>query len=72
MSDSSYLPEPTAGQEDPFVAEVHAVRAAIWDEVGHDLDRLYERVRAVEAAQRAAGRKFVPVPDHTRRPDVAA
>jgi len=68
---SDLLPEPPVVREDPFVAEVRAVRAAIWDEVGRDLDQLYERVRAVEAAQRAAGREFVPVPDPARRSDAA-
>jgi hypothetical protein len=69
MSDP--LLAPHVVREDPFVAEVRAVRAAIWDEVGRDLDRLYERVRAVEAAERAAGREFVPAPGAPPRSDAA-
>lgn len=52
-------PEPPFG-EDPIVAEVRAIRDQIAASVGYDLDSLYERLRRVEDAERAAGREVLP------------
>lgn len=72
MSDHMLDVDAGARWDDPFVAEVRATREAIWAEVGQDLDRLFARVEAVEAAERALGREFVPVPEPAPRSDAAA
>ena len=51
---------------DPFVAEVRATRAAIAREAGYDLHRIVEDLRRIEAEERARGRVVIatgtPVP----------
>lgn len=42
--------------DDPIVAEVRATREALSAAAGHDLARLHAQLKAVEAAERAAGR----------------
>ncbi len=51
--------------EDPIVAEVRATRAALSAALGHDLERIYARLKAVEAAERAGGRVIVAPPART-------
>lgn len=55
--------------EDPIVAEVRATRAALSAALGHDLERIYAQLKAVEAAERAAGRVILAPP---ARPAAAA
>ena len=66
--DPNRLPDWPLGEpeEDPFVAEVRVIREAMLAEVGGDVERLYERFQARDAAERAAGRIFLPPPE--RRP----
>jgi hypothetical protein len=66
MSDHPHAPpgrpldEP---EDDPIVAEVRAIREATLAEAGYDIERLYERFKEREEAERAAGRVFLPPPD---------
>ncbi len=72
---SELAPEPTrpgSDWDDPIVAEVRAVREALAAEDGYDLDRMYVRLKALEEAERAAGRVILPPPARARRPDAAA
>jgi hypothetical protein len=38
--------------KDPIVAEVHRVRHELWDECGGDLQKLIEKLKAIEAKER--------------------
>ena len=49
--------------EDPVVAEIHAIRAAMLAECGGDHRKLMEQVRERE---RASNRKVIPVPPAAR------
>lgn len=51
--------------EDPVVAEIHAIRAQMLAECGGDHHKLMEQVDEHERAERAAGRKVIPVPPAT-------
>jgi hypothetical protein len=42
--------------DDEIVAEVRAVRERLAESLGYDLRRLYERLKAIEADERAKGR----------------
>lgn len=55
---------PTA-PEDPIVAEVRATRAALSAAAGDDLSQIYAQLKAVEAAERAAGRVVLAPPPAT-------
>lgn len=66
--DIAYLPP---GPEDAFIAELRAARGAQAVEDGYDLDRMYARLKAIEDAERAAGRVILPPPDRARRSDAA-
>lgn len=59
MRDDAELPVPP---EDPIVAEVRATRAALSAAAGNDLERIYARLKAVEAAERRAGRIVLAPP----------
>jgi hypothetical protein len=37
---------------DPIVEEVHQVRRELWEESGGDLNKLIEKLRAIEAEER--------------------
>ena len=55
--------------DDPIVAELRATRAALSAAAGDDLGRIVAELRAVEDAERAAGRVILsPAP----RPSAAA
>lgn len=62
------LPSPADAplDNDPFVAEVRATRAAIAREAGYDLHRIVEDLCLIEAEERARGRVIIatatPVP----------
>lgn len=59
-------------EDDPFVAEVRAIRDAMLAEVGGDVERLYDRFKAREDAERAAGREIIaPPPRPTSRTGAA-
>ena len=45
--------------DDPFVAEVRATRAAIAREAGYDLGRIVEDLRRIEAEELARGRVII-------------
>ena len=51
--------------EDPIVAEVRAIRAALSAAAGDDLARIVAELRAVEDAERAAGRVILPPPQRS-------
>lgn len=55
--------------DDPIVAEVRATRAALSAAAGDDLTRIVAELRAVEEAERAAGRLILPP---VQRPAAAA
>jgi hypothetical protein len=56
--------------EDPFVAEVHEVREKMLRECGGDLERLMDRLKAREEADRARVTSDVREPDHAPRRSV--
>jgi hypothetical protein len=43
-----------SGWEDPIVAEVHAIRARLWESAGGTIDGLYALLKASETARGAA------------------
>ncbi len=48
------MSEPKAkAKPDPLIDEVRAVREAIFDECGRDMDRLCERLRQIEEENRS-------------------
>ena len=55
--------------DDPIVAEVRAIRAALSAAAGDDLARIVAELRATEEAERAAGRVILPP---AQRPSAAA
>jgi hypothetical protein len=57
--------------DDEIVAEVRAVREALAAEFGFDLQRLYEQLKTLEAAERARGRVIIS-PPRSDAPESAA
>ena len=60
-------PAPAPGTGDPLVDEVRAIRRAVCDEAGNDVDRLVEKLKAVEDAYRGRRGPFADVPRADRR-----
>jgi len=56
---SDPTPSSDALDNDPFVAEVRATRAAIAREAGYDLGRIVDNLRRIEADERAPGRGII-------------
>jgi uncharacterized protein (DUF433 family) len=50
---------PDASDADPIVAGVHSIRTAVFAAAGGDLARICTTLRAIEAAERAAGREII-------------
>ena len=57
LSDDDSMP-----REDEIVAEVRATRERLAAAVGYDLDRHWEQLEALEAEERARGRRVVTPP----------
>lgn len=53
---------------DPLVDEVRAHREAIAEEVNHDLDVLYARLKRLEDDERSKGRAILPDPQSSSVP----
>ena len=51
-----------SSMDDEIVAEVRAIRRQLAAEVDHDLGRIYDQVKAVEAEERARGRVITSPP----------
>ncbi len=49
----------------PIIEEIWKIREDLMSEAGGDLERLFEMVREREAAAKARGVVFVPVPEHS-------
>lgn len=52
----------TMNDDDPIVAEIHAIREKMLANCGGSMEKLMEQVRANQAAQVAAGRKIITEP----------
>lgn len=57
LPDDDHMP-----REDEIVAEVRATRERLAAAVGYDLDRHWEQLEALEAAERARGRGVLAPP----------
>lgn len=69
MSDRATAAAPAA--DDPILTELRAVRDAQAAEDGYDPERMYARLKAIEDAERAAGRVVLPSPARTGHADAA-
>lgn len=49
---------------DPLIDEVRAIRTKLWDDCGHDFDRVAEQLREI---QRRYAKRIRPVPEPDRR-----
>lgn len=53
---------------DPIVAEIHRIRAQIWEECGRDIDTFFERLKAAEAKHKDRLVSSIPRPQRPARP----
>jgi hypothetical protein len=74
MGSEALVPdEDLTPRDDEIVAEVRAVRERLAAAAGHDLDRLVEHLRTIEAEERARGRiVLTPPAERATEPGVAA
>ncbi len=66
MCSEAMLPDQEYGsRDDAIVAEVRAIRERLAAAVGHDLDRHWAQLEALEAEERSRGRRVLTPPSRT-------
>jgi hypothetical protein len=61
-SDAALPDDDLTPRDDEIVAEVRATRERLGAAVGHDMGRLVEQLKAIEAAERERGRTLLAPP----------